>query len=715
MYGEKKHGPKELLQKMEAEWYDLSPFLSCTVDGVSEPLLLFVWDEARTLVNTGMDGRQADSALVSIFRLLRRALRRMGRHGDPPVFRIFSLFTDTSSRISNFQPRNDTDSSRVPIEPPSGVLMFRPIVLMPSLDAAARDLTITTIPNKVKRPGRLIRLGRIAWHLMEKKTPVDLLDLAVSKLFRTARLELRGLFDSEARDDVKLKMLACLGPRLAIQTGPYVIATKELVASHMMTLERVGANHEHLETRYLSEPIMAEAAAQGTAKHGWAKPLEALVSEMRHGIVDRGFRGEFITKVLLCMAVEDAQREAWKASGPQKGWQFTQPITVQQFLNSLFRNPLAQEHEIAVSTTDPIFSASGKRTLSTNDEPDTKRKTKKLAKMFFDDSTSDDEELAVNSSDGVPIPDDSFVDKFLEPDAKQLKVFGPETPPSVTSNTLKGLLHGQVFFNHFIRTETVLRPSLLMKAWNRGAGVMTRTGATGVDFVIPVVMSGKFKDDEFGPFIGAWSDEQEKSADGAIFYILIQTKSRKDAYPSDVRKALINCIPITMKHRPHDPLPNFTKHNPKNAYISILMEFGLERQGEKRVQLMKVIDYAGLKEKQEAITKKEKAVEQHRKDMENESQSKKLKEMEKELQKLKEDYEIELFWLPIREKRLSIVAYGLTRYTYKCLENRPNVTRMLHELAQPYLNSLRGLAPNRAAALRAGRHIMIHPDREYSP
>ena len=128
---------------------------------------------------------------------------------------------------------------------------------------------------------------------------------------------------------------------------------------------------------------------------------------------------------------------------------------------------------------------------------------------------------------------------------------------------------------------------------------------------------------------------------------------------------------------------------------------------------MNVIDYAGLNEKREAITKKEKAVEQHQKDMQNESKSKKLKEMEKELQKLKEGYEIELFWLPIREKQLSFVAC-LTQYTYKCLENRPNVTRMLHELSQPYLSSLRGLSPNLAAALSAGRHIMIHPDREYS-
>ena len=200
-------------------------------------------------------------------------------------------------------------------------------------------------------------------------------------------------------------------------------------------------------------------------------------------------------------------------------------------------------------------------------------------------------------------------------------------------------------------------------------------------------------------------------ADGIIAYILIQTKNRATAYPSDVREALSKCIPITKKPRSHDPLPNFAKHNPINAYVSILMEFGLEKHGEKPVQLMNVIDYVGLKKKREIITKKEETVEETRK---NPGKSEKLKNLEQELQKLKTDYDIELSWLPIREKQLPIVAYGLTEDTYKCLENRPNVTRMLHQLAQPYLNSLRGLPSNRSAALRAGRHIMINPDREYN-
>lgn len=148
-------------------------------------MLLIVWDEARILVNTGIDGRpSAESSLVNIFRLLRRVSRKLGRHGTLPAFRIFNLFTDTSSRLANFQPRNDTNSSRAPIEVPGGSLMFRPIVLMPSIDAAATSMDITCIPGEVKKPNRLIRLGRVAWHLMrKKKTPVNLLDLAVSKLY----------------------------------------------------------------------------------------------------------------------------------------------------------------------------------------------------------------------------------------------------------------------------------------------------------------------------------------------------------------------------------------------------------------------------------------------------------------------------------------------------------------------------------------------------
>jgi hypothetical protein len=243
----------------------------------------------------------------------------------------------------------------------------------------------------------------------------------------------------------------------------------------------------------------------GTATYGWAKPLEALVSEMRHGVVDKGFRGEFITKVLLCMAVEDAQRRNWGNSTSRHEWKYSQPITVAQFLNSLLRTRGKGNEAVSVSIVEPKFSTGRKRERPTDDEPSLR--TKKIAKMTFDDSTSDDkDEIRIDDSDGIPTPDDSFID-YIDRESELFQVFGREKQKQQRSSSLTGLLHGLVFFNHFIKTETTLRPSLLLKAWNREAAIMTKPGAVGVDFVIPVVMSAN--GGPFGPFIGPWSESRK--------------------------------------------------------------------------------------------------------------------------------------------------------------------------------------------------------------
>src|SRR5271170_6814812 len=84
------------------------------------------------------------------------------------------------------------------------------------------------------------------------------------------------------------------------------MATSKLVASHMMILERVGVDHYCLDSRYISEPVLAEAAAAATGMYGWAKVLSSLISELRSGIVANSFRGELITRILVIMAMEVA-------------------------------------------------------------------------------------------------------------------------------------------------------------------------------------------------------------------------------------------------------------------------------------------------------------------------------------------------------------------------------------------------------------------------
>jgi hypothetical protein len=112
-------------------------------------------------------------------------------------------------------------------------------------------------------------------------------------------------------------MLAVLGCILAIQTGSYVSLMQELVASHMMVQLRI-IRHKQINGVYPSEPMLAVASSALTTTFGWVRPLQTLITSLRHGIVGKGFRGEFVTNVLLCMAMEDAlgigndQKVLWK-------------------------------------------------------------------------------------------------------------------------------------------------------------------------------------------------------------------------------------------------------------------------------------------------------------------------------------------------------------------------------------------------------------------
>ena len=83
---------------------------------------------------------------------------------------------------------------------------------------------------------------------------------------------------------------------------------------------------------YPSEPILAEVSARLTHDYGWANPLHALVHYVQGGIVEAGFRGELITKILCLMAMDKALSQI---PVPENRWQFSRPILVSDFLNHL--------------------------------------------------------------------------------------------------------------------------------------------------------------------------------------------------------------------------------------------------------------------------------------------------------------------------------------------------------------------------------------------
>src|SRR6202011_951751 len=100
----------------------------------------------------------------------------------------------------------------------------------------------------------------------------------------------------------------------------------------LAVLPRTDNGCHFLQTVYPSEPILAEVSAQLTYKYGWANPLSALIHYVHGGIVDAGFKGELMTKIVCLMAMDKALGQA---DVPEGQWRFSQPVTVSEFLNHL--------------------------------------------------------------------------------------------------------------------------------------------------------------------------------------------------------------------------------------------------------------------------------------------------------------------------------------------------------------------------------------------
>ena len=249
------------------------------------------------------------------------------------------------------------------------------------------------------------------------------------------------------------------------------------------------------------------------------------------------------------MACEDAQRQKRgreakiraelpiTPSSTDDSWLYSTPVTVREFLDSLFRIPGG---------------------------PHIKRKHIDKAQQSA---------LVDGDKDSVPEVDTSFVDVFLSP---ALKVKSDDTR-HLTNNksqaNIAKFLNSNIFFNHWIRTDDVLRPSVLVQAWNRNAAIMCESGATGIDFVIPVMMEWSHNDPQASKLGGCttpWDEDQQIAASQLISYVLIQTKNRKSSTSGDRLAEMIDAVPLKRGLNKH---PNFVDHEPQNPFLSVLFDF----------------------------------------------------------------------------------------------------------------------------------------------
>jgi len=135
--------------------------------------------------------------------------------------------------------------------------------------------------------------------------------------------------------------LAILGQRFGLDVifgHPETTAfLDEAVASHMRICLSVTADRLRLNTSYPSEPVLSNAAASLLHERDDSVEacLKALNATLQRGMVDKGQRGEMLSRILLLLG-RDAATPPAPAQTPPGFLRYCQPIKLLDFLKVTF-------------------------------------------------------------------------------------------------------------------------------------------------------------------------------------------------------------------------------------------------------------------------------------------------------------------------------------------------------------------------------------------
>jgi hypothetical protein len=445
--------------------------------------LLFVCDEARqfcqlatedgkTLVDesdifryTG-DSPKPDVGAkdtFSGFRALKRAIRLLCFGNEEKTIRLFGLFTDTTSRLTNFQPLPRESRSLREVQLELGVAgdqQFEPLMYFTTIDAYARIYNSCTSVEHVADPERLVNFGRAGWrdmyYIHTKKSVSLASETAQAKLVNLSgrtTIQIPWKTKSPSRA-ILIKLLAVLAPRISLTAGPYTLEASELVASHMAVLVKTAEDRHFTRMFYPSEPMSAEGAAHLLTTFGWSKSLQALQHYVQTGIVDAGFRGELLSKIVCLMAADSTNTK------PMEGelFPFSRPIRVGDFLNHL---------------------------------------------ISFDGISNKPENCSATTVTGYILA---------------------TVHSHISRQKLQKFLSGYVFFTHFARVDYIVNIATLAQFFNRGAAIMCKSCNPGYDHIIPVMFDDA-NVAQFGPLEGQWNAKQLEHGRAGLSGIFIDSKN----------------------------------------------------------------------------------------------------------------------------------------------------------------------------------------------
>ena len=148
---------------------------------------------------------------------------------------------------------------------------------------------------------------------------------------------------------------------------------------------------------------------------------------------------------------------------------------------------------------------------------------------------------------------------------------------------LQRFLDAHVFFNHFIRLDSMVSIQKIVCAWNRGAAIMPKENTHSFDHVIPVMLAPQNGEAAtFGPLHDDWDDTELDRACSNVSFILINSRNYTAAVDHD--PAAYGCTPNAdnfediKKFVGKDVTIDFSDRTPKTVYLSIAQGFGPKRR-----------------------------------------------------------------------------------------------------------------------------------------
>jgi hypothetical protein len=257
--------------------------------------MVFGYDEARILIS-----EKIKDELLNLFHIMRRSFFLVPEPSDNSLGMV-AVFTDTTSRVSNFSPSKPWDYSLRALA--KGTELFEPYSSLLTLDVFYKE----ALPLKlIDLETEYTKIGRPAFHATILNSPKSDADARLD-LIKVVAVKIRGKPESEEIGSGDA--VAILGALVPLNVSPTSSVASDLVASNMRYCVGISEDRNMVFSLQPAEPVMALAAMLLVQQIGWTKILEKASNAFGTTVTDIGYKGELGIQIACIMASARCLRE----------------------------------------------------------------------------------------------------------------------------------------------------------------------------------------------------------------------------------------------------------------------------------------------------------------------------------------------------------------------------------------------------------------------